>query len=95
MQYRLLYCHSCLLFLSFRETEALVAPEAKSVAAVDAWLASHNIKSGVKRSPAGDWLFVSVPVARAEKMLNTRVGYVFSLSKATPPVTYEKSPLNF
>ncbi|KAI0059713.1 tripeptidyl peptidase A [Artomyces pyxidatus] len=58
--------------LSKAEVEALVAPHPDSVSAVDTWLSEHGIPDGAcTRSPAGDWVSVSVPVAVAERMLDT------------------------
>ena len=40
---------------------------------VEAWLAHHGIDlSSVQRSPAGDWLALSVPVSKAESMLSAK-----------------------
>ena len=58
--------------LSKEEVEELVAPHSSSVDAVHEWLVSHGIGSEARyQSPAGDWVMVYVPVAQAEKMLNT------------------------
>ncbi|KZV69210.1 tripeptidyl peptidase A [Peniophora sp. CONT] len=58
--------------LSKEEVEALVAPHPDSLAAVNSWLASHGIpEKDCTRSPAQDWVGVNVPVALAEKMLDT------------------------
>jgi tripeptidyl-peptidase-1 len=60
--------------LSKEEVEKLVAPHPSSVDAVRAWLAGHGIQwegEDCRRSPAGDWVTVHVPVAHAEKMLST------------------------
>ena len=58
--------------LSKEEVEALVAPHPGSLAAVNGWLASHGIsEKDCTRSPAQDWVGVNVPVALAEKMLDT------------------------
>ncbi|KAG8739823.1 hypothetical protein FRC10_005084 [Ceratobasidium sp. 414] len=59
------------MHLSKAEVDELVAPRSETVETVEEWLDAHGVKiSG--RSSAGDWLHVRVPVARAEKMLNTR-----------------------
>ncbi|KAF9450673.1 subtilisin-like protein [Macrolepiota fuliginosa MF-IS2] len=58
--------------LSKEEVEALVAPHQESLDSVDKWLASFGIGEGdAQRSPAKDWVKLRVPVALAEKMLNT------------------------
>ncbi|KAG8739824.1 hypothetical protein FRC10_005085 [Ceratobasidium sp. 414] len=59
------------MHLSKAEVEELVAPRDETVKAVEEWLDVHGVKVA-ERSPAGDWLHVLVPVARAEQMLNTR-----------------------
>ncbi|KAH9959841.1 tripeptidyl peptidase A [Russula dissimulans] len=58
--------------LSKEEVEELVAPHPGSVDAVHGWLASHGIQREARhQSPAGDWVTMRVPVAQAEKMLET------------------------
>jgi tripeptidyl-peptidase-1 len=58
--------------LSKADVEELVTPHASSVDAVYGWLESHGVqKEACHRSPAGDWVTVSVPVAQAEEMLGT------------------------
>jgi tripeptidyl-peptidase-1 len=50
-----------------------VRPDRRSVQAVDAWLAAYGItgEDRVRRSAAGDWVTILVPVAVAESMLDT------------------------
>jgi tripeptidyl-peptidase I len=60
--------------LSKEAAEELVAPDPSSLDTVRAWLAGHGIQwegEDCRRSPAGDWVTVHVPVALAEKMLST------------------------
>ncbi|KAH9939929.1 Pro-kumamolisin, activation domain-containing protein [Amylocystis lapponica] len=58
--------------LSKTEVEALVAPRPESIDAVNQWLATHGIlEDDLSRSPAQDWVTVTVPVMLAEKMLDT------------------------
>ncbi|QRW10121.1 tripeptidyl-peptidase I [Ceratobasidium sp. AG-Ba] len=57
--------------LSKDEVDALVAPRSETVKTVEKWLDSHGVKV-TGRSLSGDWVHVTVPVSRAEKMLNTR-----------------------
>ncbi|KAG9076897.1 hypothetical protein FS749_011281, partial [Ceratobasidium sp. UAMH 11750] len=59
------------MHLSKADVDELVAPRDETVNAVEDWLGAHGVKV-TERSAAGDWLHVLVPVARAEKMLNTR-----------------------
>ncbi|KAJ7490733.1 family S53 protease [Mycena latifolia] len=55
--------------LSKAEVNAFVAPSDDAVAAVQAWLASHDLVANTSSS-AGDWLSVSVPVSKANDMLS-------------------------
>jgi tripeptidyl-peptidase-1 len=58
--------------LSKEEVEKLVAPHPASLESVDQWLTSYGIpKSNLVRSPAKDWVSVTLPIPLAEKMLNT------------------------
>ncbi|KAG8735912.1 hypothetical protein FRC10_010012 [Ceratobasidium sp. 414] len=57
--------------LSKAEVDELVAPRSETVETVEKWLNTHGVNV-TSRSAAGDWLHVTVPVARAEQMLNTR-----------------------
>ena len=58
--------------LSKEQVEAIIAPHPESITAVDKWLASHGFsESSISRSPAKDWATIRVPVALAEKMLDT------------------------
>ncbi|KAG8713176.1 hypothetical protein FRC09_019001 [Ceratobasidium sp. 395] len=57
--------------LSKDQVDELVAPRSDTVKSVEGWLNAHGVKV-TARSTAGDWLHVTVPVARAEQMLNTR-----------------------
>ncbi|KIJ54289.1 hypothetical protein M422DRAFT_201377 [Sphaerobolus stellatus SS14] len=59
--------------LSKEEVDALVAPHPETVDAVEEWLRSHDIDpSACDRTTAGDWLHVTVPVSKAEAMLNAK-----------------------
>ncbi|KAF8599999.1 subtilisin-like protein [Ceratobasidium sp. AG-I] len=57
--------------LSKAEVDELVAPRGETVSSVEKWLDTHGATIS-ERSSSGDWLHVTVPVARAEQMLNTR-----------------------
>ena len=46
-----------------------VAPTQDTVDAVTAWLKENDIEA-TKASPAGDWLAFSVPVSKANELLN-------------------------
>ncbi|KAH9055580.1 tripeptidyl peptidase A [Lactarius vividus] len=54
------------------QVEELVRPPRHSVDAVHAWLTQYGITGEmVRRSPAGDWITVTVPILLAEAMLDT------------------------
>ncbi|KAG6828490.1 hypothetical protein H0H92_007805 [Tricholoma furcatifolium] len=58
--------------LSKEETEALVTPHQDSIDAVNEWLALHGIQEDdLVRSPAKDWVTITIPVSLAETLLNT------------------------
>ncbi|KAH8111000.1 subtilisin-like protein [Phellopilus nigrolimitatus] len=70
--------------LSKEEVDALVAPHPESVELVEAWLEDHGIEpASVQRSPAGDWLSLRVPVAQAERMLDTKYHVFHNQASAT------------
>lgn len=62
--------------LSKEDVDALVAPHADSVEAVESWLRHHDVEpsAALFRSSGGNWLTVSVTVAQAERMLDTSYG---------------------
>ncbi|KAI0810809.1 family S53 protease [Irpex lacteus] len=55
--------------LSKEEVEKFVAPAQESVDAVNAWLKEVGV-SATAISPAGDWLSVSIPVSKANELLD-------------------------
>ncbi|KAJ7081328.1 family S53 protease-like protein [Mycena belliarum] len=55
--------------LTLEEAKAFMEPTAESLAAVTAWLDSHDLKATVA-SPYGEWLTVDVPVSKANEMLD-------------------------
>lgn len=58
--------------LSKEEVEALVAPHKDSLDAVDEWLFGFGFKEkDLVRSPAKDWIKITIPVSAAEKLLDT------------------------
>ncbi|CAA7260134.1 unnamed protein product [Cyclocybe aegerita] len=58
--------------LSKEEVEELVAPHQESLDSVGEWLSTFGFKEkDVTRSPAKDWIAITVPVSLAEKMLDT------------------------
>lgn len=58
--------------LSKEEVEKLVAPHPASLSAVEKWLQEFDfLDSDFERSPAKDWITLTVPVSMAEKMLDT------------------------
>ncbi|KAI3616687.1 tripeptidyl peptidase [Moniliophthora roreri] len=68
--------------LSKEDVEELVAPHPESVDSVTEWLASHGIgEAEIGRSPAKDWIYLSVPVSVAEELLDTTY-YVWKHSES-------------
>jgi len=66
---------SPILTKSYREVEDLVRPHPDSLTAVEEWLKSNGIDlASASRSPAKDWIFVTVPVALAGSLLETEYG---------------------
>jgi len=58
--------------LSKEEVEALVAPHQESLDAVNKWLAEFGLgEQDLVRSPAKDWITITVPVSVVESMLDT------------------------
>ncbi|KAI0633274.1 family S53 protease [Trametes polyzona] len=55
--------------LSKEEVEAFVTPKPETLAAVNAWLKENDIEA-TKASPAGDWLSFSIPVSKANALLD-------------------------
>ena len=51
------------------QVESFVAPKQETVDAVMAWLKENDIEA-TKASPAGDWLSFSIPVSKANEMLD-------------------------
>lgn len=49
----------------------MVSPHSDTVKLVDEWLAYHGVDA-TSRSPAGDWLTITIPVSQAEQMLNAK-----------------------
>jgi Pro-kumamolisin, activation domain len=78
------------------QAEELVRPHQDSVAAVDAWLAEYGITGAeaVRRSSAGDWVTVVVPVALAEEMLDTVSSRLLTQSLPAPARSHP-TPLSF
>ena len=54
---------------STQQVEDFVTPKQESVEAVNAWLKENNIET-TKASPAGDWFSFSVPVSKANELLD-------------------------
>ncbi|EJD51338.1 family S53 protease [Auricularia subglabra TFB-10046 SS5] len=55
--------------LSKEEVEAFMAPAPGTAAAVNAWLADHDVRSE-RASPAGDWIQFTVPVSKANMLFD-------------------------
>ncbi|KAG6910769.1 hypothetical protein DXG01_007656 [Tephrocybe rancida] len=59
--------------LSKEEVEELVAPHPDSLDAVNTWLSTHGLtENDFVRSPAKDWVTLTIPISLAEKMLDTK-----------------------
>lgn len=58
--------------LSKEEVEELVAPYPHSLNAVNDWLSTYGLgEDDIDRSPAKDWITVTIPVSLVEEMLDT------------------------
>ena len=51
------------------QVEKFVAPSSDSVVAVNAWFADNDIEAKTI-SPAGDWLSFTIPVSKANELLD-------------------------
>lgn len=62
--------------LSKEEVDELVAPGSATVKSLEAWLTYHNIDPdrSLSRTDAGDWVTVTIPIGKAEEMLDTKYG---------------------
>ncbi|KAH8830314.1 peptidase S8/S53 domain-containing protein [Flagelloscypha sp. PMI_526] len=58
--------------MSDEDVHELIAPHAHTLTAVNEWLESHELTNeDISRSPSGDWARITVPLPKAELMLNT------------------------
>ncbi|EEB99179.1 hypothetical protein MPER_01192, partial [Moniliophthora perniciosa FA553] len=65
-----------------RGDDPVVAPHADSTAVVEEWLEFHGVEGAA--STSGEWIAIRLPVAHAERMLNTKYGlYHHDKSKDT------------
>lgn len=64
--------------LSKEEVDELIAPSPTAIESLEAWLTYHGIDpiSSLSRTDAGDWVTVTVPIGKVEKMLNAKY-YVY------------------
>ena len=60
--------------LSKEDVDELIAPSSTTVESLEAWLAYHDIDpvSSLSRTDAGDWVTVTIPVAKVETMLDAK-----------------------
>ena len=58
--------------LSLDEVNELVKPNDESAALVREWLHEHVSPHAIQSSPAGDFLSFTLPVAKVEKLLDTK-----------------------
>ena len=65
--------------------EALIAPHPTSLSLVESWLASHDIDltTAVQHSGSSSWLSLRIPVAQAERMLNTKYSIFYHPSTSS------------
>ena len=56
-----------------KKVEELVRPEQETTTSVIDWLGAYGL-APKSSSPAGDWMAVSLSVARANELLNTEFG---------------------
>lgn len=77
-------------WLSKDELEKYTKPSAQAIEKVHQWLAAHDIAAGAIGSSSPDWIDVTVPVSKAESMLNTRYS-LFTKGRQTVPGTLEYS----
>ena len=62
--------------LSKEEVDELITPSSTTVESLEAWLVYHDIDpiSSLSRTDAGDWVTVTIPVAKVEDMLDAKYG---------------------
>ena len=58
-----------MLTASDLQVAAFVAPKQETVDVVNAWLKENDIEAA-QASPAGDWLSISIPVSKANELLD-------------------------
>ena len=63
-------------YLSKDEVDALSAPDPDSTILVEDWLLHHDLlhnpESQLTRSASGDWISLSIPIGKLERMLGTK-----------------------
>ena len=74
--------------LTKEEVDAFSAPHPDSTGLVEEWLSHHDLlddhESQITRSSSGDWISLSIPVCRLEKMLGTKYhAYKHSVTETT------------
>ncbi|KAI0046415.1 family S53 protease [Auriscalpium vulgare] len=78
-------------FLSKEEVEAFAAPTQETLTAVNAYLAEHGV-TAKPASPAGDWLSIDVPVAKANELFGAQfTTFTHAASGSTSVRTLEYS----
>lgn len=58
-------------WLTKEEVEAYSTPSDATTSAVTSWLSANGVETE-RITPAGDWLSISVPVSKAEELLNAK-----------------------
>lgn len=77
-------------WLSKAELESYTRPSDETVALVKQWLAAHDLTGSALSQPTPDWIEVTVPISKAESMLNTKYG-LFKKNDKVVPGTLEYS----
>jgi hypothetical protein len=78
--------------LSKEDMEAYTSPSTDSLQTVKLWLASYGVPASSISQPTPDWMEVSVPISKAEIMLNTKDSLIYdTISGRTVPRTSEYS----
>ena len=79
-------------WLSKEDVDAFTKPNENSLRLVKLWLAAHGLAEHAISHPTPDWLEVSVPITKAEKMLSAQYSMFYdSVSDVFVPRTTEYS----
>jgi len=73
--------------LSAAEIDSIVSPTVETVGLVREWLHAHDVTS-YSSSPSNDWIYVVVPIEKAEQLLQTE----YSIFKHNDGSTVSRAP---